>query len=337
MLHPAGSTPLDEFLAGGGSTDDAERLARVGLLGSLTGLVLAVGLLVFLAVVHRGRAGEIRVLLRVAGAAGVVVVVGACVEVAGVASLLDVPWSEALTTDAGSAAMMRLLAGSLLVLGLFDHTVPVGGPSELLLESLDEPDPGSVTGSDPEPNGPVRWVPSHASAFGLAGATIGVFSFGFDGHTVTEGPRLAHAALDLVHVAAGATWFGGVAGLLVVGVLRHRDGGRVGPLIVRFSSVATVALAAVAVAGIAMSLMIVDGVGDYTGTAWGRTLLVKLAAVAVAAAVGAYHHFVVVPALARSPGDAAAERRARTTIRVEAIVLAAVVVTTVFLVGASAT
>jgi len=51
---------------------------------------------------------------------------------------------------------------------------------------------------------------------------------------------------------------------------------------VRFSIVATWALLAVAVAGIVMALFILDEPGDVTGTPWGRTLLVKLAVVAVA-------------------------------------------------------
>ena len=326
--------PLDDFLAdAGASTDAGERLQQLGLFGSLTGLVLATGLLVFLALTHRGSRNEVRVLLRITGAAGALMLVGAAVEIAGVASILGEGWADALTSSSGSAAMMRLLGGLLIVLGLFEHTVPVGGASaELLVESLDDEMPEHA-----EHTVPVRWVPSSASAFGLAGATIGVFSFGFDGHTVSKGPRLLHAIVNIVHVAAGSVWFGGIVGLVVVAFIRRRSGGSVTPLVVRFSSVATVALVAVALAGVAMSLMILDRIGDLTGTDWGRLLLVKLAAVGAAAGIGAYNHYVVVPALERGGSNAAMAPRARTTVTIEAVVLLFVVVITVLLANASTT
>ncbi len=320
------STPLDDFLADAGSAADAgETLQRVGLVGSLGGIVLATGLLVFLAVVLRGDRREVRILLRTIGVAGFAALVGAAVEIAGVATILDEGWSEALTSSTGSAAMMRLLAGLLIVLGLFDHTVPVGGQELevfVVAERTDDPDL-------------VRWYPSSASAFGLAGAAAGVLSFSFDGHTVTEGPRLLHAAANVVHVTAAGIWVGGIVGLAMVALIRHRSGVPASDLVVRFSSVATVALVAVVVAGAAMSWMVVDGLGDYTGTEWGRVLLVKTGAVAVAIAIGAYNHFVVVPAMDGDTDADTMSQRARTAIVIEAVVLLFVVVVTVFLVGAS--
>jgi putative copper export protein len=79
----------------------------------------------------------------------------------------------------------------------------------------------------------------------------------------------------------------------------------------------------------------VDDRGDLTGTSWGRTPLVKLAAVAATVAVGTYNHFVVVPKLERAPGDPANVQRVRTTLAIETFVLVYVVIATAFLVGAS--
>ncbi len=330
---PTGSTPLDDFLDdAGSSTETGEMLQRVGLLGSLTGILLATGVLVFLAIVHRGRLGEIRLMLRIAGAAGLAGLLGAAVEIAGVASISDASWSDALTSSAGSAPMMRLLAGVLIVLGLFEHTVPADG-------TRDDVDAGSVESDGDDDGGPgeVRWVPSSASAFGVGGVAVGVLSFGFDGHTVTKGPRAMHALVDIVHVTAASTWFGGIVALVVLAMIRGRSGSPSASLVVRFSSVATVALVAVALAGGGMSLMIIDGLGDYTGTEWGRVLLLKLGATGVAVAIGAYNHFAVVPALVADPNGAAIARRARTAITIEALVLLFVVVATVFLVEASTT
>ena len=103
----------------------------------------------------------------------------------------------------------------------------------------------------------------------------------------------------------------------------------------RFSSIATVALIVVALAGSLMTLMIIDGFGDLTGTAWGRLLLVKIAAVAVTAAIGGYNHFVVAPALDATESVGAIERRARATVAVESVLLVFVTAVTVFLTTAS--
>ena len=125
-----GSTPLDDFLTGAdASTETGELLQKLGLIGSLTGITLATGLVVFLAVVHQGNRSEIRVLLRVAGGAGAVAAIGAAVEIAGTASILDIGWADAVTDSAASAAMMRLVAGVLILLGLVDHTTTRRRPS----------------------------------------------------------------------------------------------------------------------------------------------------------------------------------------------------------------
>ncbi len=322
------TTPLDDFLAGAGSSaDTGETLERIGSLGSLIGITLAFGLLVFITVVHRGDRGEVRALVRVVRVAGAVTLVGAAVEVAGTAAIFDEAWSDALTGSNGSAAMMRLFAGALILLGLLDDTVDVDDPV------VD----GSAPASEPEAPELVRWLPGASSAFGLAGAVAGVLSFGFDGHTVSKGPRVIHALVNVVHVVAGSVWFGGVVGLLVVAVLRRRSDRSTGALVITFSSLATFALIIVVAAGVLMSLIITDGFGDFTGTDWGRTLIVKTGVVVAAAAIGAYHHFVVVPDLEDGADPKPMERRARITFAVEAMLLTGVVVATVFLVGAATT
>lgn len=318
MSSAVASTPLDDFLSES-SADSGELLQRIGLFGSLFGVTLAVGLLVFLIVVHRGNRAEVAVILRLLALAGGAMLLGAAVELAGVASIGDLSWSDALTDDTGSAPMMRLLGGVLVLLGLFEHTVPVDGAD-------------GTDGADGL-DGDVRWVPASASAFGIVGAIVGVVSFWFDGHTVTRGVRVVHAIVDLVHVTAGGVWFGGIVGLCVVGLLRR--GESIAPVILRFSPVASIALVLVALAGSLMTLMVVDDLGDLTGTEWGRLLLVKLAAVGATALVGAYNHFVVVPALEQSPSSASASARARAAIAVEAVLLTFVVAVTVFLTGAS--
>jgi copper transport protein len=180
----------------------------------------------------------------------------------------------------------------------------------------------------------VRWIPAAASAFGFVGAAIGVLSFWFDGHTVSRGPRAVHSIVNLAHVSAGSVWFGGIVGLVVVGLLRRSRRHSTAPDIIRFSSLATIALIVVTLAGALMTVFVIDGFDDLTGTDWGRILLVKVGAVGVTVAIGAYNHFVVVPALERSD-ESDMTKRARSTITVEAAVLALVVALTVFLTTAS--
>lgn len=283
---------------------EAETLRALGLLLAIPGVALSVGVLAFAGVVHRGPRSEVLALVRLAHRLAAVVVVGAAVEIAGVARLFGDGWSDALT-DRAPAALLRLLGGGLIVAGLFET-------------------PDTRPGSAGE-----RWVPTGAGVFALAGAVAALVSFAFDGHTVSRGPRLAHAVIDIVHVAAGAVWAGGVLALVVVAVQRRRSSPApvpsVSELVHAFGRIATIALAAVAAAGIGLTLLVIDAAGDLTGSPWGRRLLLKLAAVVAATALGAYHHF-------RTPTD---DARLRRTLAVEAAALVAVLVVTAFLVRAS--
>jgi copper transport protein len=118
---------------------------------------------------------------------------------------------------------------------------------------------------------------------------------------------------------------------------RHRAGrpGDAVGLVVRFSSVAALALAGVVVAGVVMAIAILDTPGDLTSTEWGQVLLLKTAAAAVAMGIGAYNHGVLRPALELHPGDAVLQRSIRSTVTAEAIVLAFVVAVTAWLVAAA--
>ncbi len=84
-----------------------------------------------------------------------------------------------------------------------------------------------------------------------------------------------------------------------------------------------------------LAWVILDSVGELFTTPWGRTLIAKLAAVAVAAALGAYNHFVVVPRLADTDSDEGASDLIRRTVRIESATLVVVVALTAILVGAA--
>ena len=181
------------------------------------------------------------------------------------------------------------------------------------------------------------WWRPRSSPIALVGVAAILVSFWFDGHTVSKGPRLVHSLLSSVHVAAGSVWAGGVVSMAVVAWWRYRRGEptRAAELIVRFSSVATIALAAVASAGMVMAVFVLDSFGELTGTEWGQILLLKTAFVAIAAGGGAYNHFRLLPALEAAPDDEELAAELRSTVTAEAIILAFVVIVTAWLVAAA--
>jgi copper transport protein len=173
------------------------------------------------------------------------------------------------------------------------------------------------------------------SPLAVVGAVGLVVSFLLDGHTVTASPAWLVRVADVIHVTAGATWVGGVVMLATVLTRRHRAGRplRAGEMALRFSAIASVALAAVGVAGILLTWSILDSIGELFSTAWGRVLIVKLAAVGVAVGTGAYNHFVIVPQI-HEDEEAASDLIRRTT-RFESAVLIGVVALTAILVAAA--
>lgn len=213
----------------------------------------------------------------------------------------------------------------------------VGVPSPVGAASAGDAVP--VVAASPVTRSPSRLRPWQPPASAVAGAFGVLASFLFDGHTVTEGNRVVHALLDVVHVGSAAVWGGGVLMLAAVARRRRRavDATRVAVLAARFSVTAGVALVAAGLAGVALSVIVADGVPDLWSTDWGRLLLVKVALVGVAAAIGAWNQVVMVPQLDERPDDRELLRRFAGVLRAEAAALVAVVMVTGLLVGASTT
>lgn len=149
-------------------------------------------------------------------------------------------------------------------------------------------------------------------ALAVAGAGAAVASFSISGHSRVGGGFIEIAA-DIVHVAGGAIWLGGLA--LLLGS-RARDAvGRdtLRRSVARFSSVATAAIIAVGGAGLALAASELAGPSDLFSSSYGQTLLAKSAIVAVIGIAGAYNHFVLVPRITAHdyrPSDWTAFRRA---------------------------
>jgi putative copper resistance protein D len=133
-----------------------------------------------------------------------------------------------------------------------------------------------------------------------------------------------------VHLLATSLWAGSVFGATLV--LRGRpDAIDVVRYARRLSTTATAALAAVAATGIAIAWHGLGGsiapLAPASGSSWGLALDAKLALVAVAVALGGFNRFAAMPAL-----PATWPRFAR-VLRVEAVVLLAVLVAAAWLAG----
>ena len=334
----ATTVSLEEFLA----VDDAapgETTTRIGRMLGLVGVVLALGAIAFGRVALRGSHDEIRRFLTGIGMVSALLVLGAVVEYVGVVRLADESLGTAWTTSPGFATVLRMVGGLALIAGLVislrsDEVRDRRSTRSLSASVIDDP---AIIEPSVDVGDRSRWAPARSVWPIGVGAVAILASFLFDGHTVTEGFRPLHAVVNVVHVAAGSVWVGGVVSLCAVAWMRHRAGRPAGvaELAIRFSRIATLALGAVVVAGAVMAFIVLDSFGDLTGTEWGQTLLLKTAAVAVAIVLGGYNHLRLVPALDAEPSAEQLGARLRATITAEVIILVFVVVVTASLVAAA--
>ena len=340
----AAGTTLDEFLSSD-SGSEGETTATLGRVIGLLGVVLGIGALVFVASTLRGTRSETGYALNAIRVLGLVIATGATIEYIGVAQLTDNSLFSAFTSAPGFATALRIGGGLALALGLVSNLVPIQSDTArrpmalssavLDVERLTDEEPQLQRRQDVDPR--VRWQADSTSWLAFAGMVGIVISFWFDGHTVSKGPRPIHAMTNSVHLVAGSVWAGGVIAMAVVLWRRFRHGRpmRAHELVLRFSPIATVALAVVAGAGLLMAVFVLDSFAELTGTPWGQILMLKTAAVGIAAAGGAYNHFRLIPALDVAPDDEELLAEVRSTVTAEAIMLFFVVVVTAWLVAAA--
>jgi copper resistance protein D len=149
------------------------------------------------------------------------------------------------------------------------------------------------------------------------------------GHAADAGFASAALGLHTLHVLSVSAWSGvvmagGLAVLPALGASTAR-----GMLIRTSAQVANVALFAVGIVFATGVFNALRGTGGslaaLTGSSWGHVLLLKLALVAFALALGGYNRLVAMPQLRRSASTAAA-RRFVNVIHLEAIVMIGVLV-----------
>lgn len=265
----AGDAPLDDDLVASLIGDDSDGPWRVTGVATRAlgygGSLLAIGLAVFLVHALDGGAerSRLRRLLRWAagiGAAGLV---------------LEVPVRAALATGLGPSSItetgvLEQVLGDRVGIGLAIALLA------LLFVAVD--------------GGRDRIVAS-AAPLALGGA------WAVAGHTATTSPAAVAFLSDTVHVAAAAVWFGGLVGCATVVSARHRAGTSPAAVIVRFSSLAGLALGGLAVGGLALAWGEVRSVDGLVSTPYGRLVMGKVAVVGLVAALGGYNRYRLVPVL----------------------------------------
>ena len=136
-------------------------------------------------------------------------------------------------------------------------------------------------------------VPAFALAVVFAG---GLSVSGHD--AVDPGSSWKTEIADWLHLSAASLWIGALATmalLLWTGAPELRRAA-----FMRFSRLATVLIAVVLGAGVYLAIVRLPHVSDLWSTGYGRVLLVKIGLVSFALLWGAFHHFVVAPALERA-------------------------------------
>ncbi len=313
-------------VAGDLGTGTAGRVVGFVRLVGIAGALLAAGAGLLVVARLRGRTG--RWWRETSHDVRRLVTVGARLAVA--AALVQVPaeaWLRAGGSEGYGAALAGVLGGTvglsaLVRIGAFaPFALPVRTTSPVLVIGL--------------------W------AVGLAGFVV-------EGHSISEEPFLVVALADMVHLGAGAVWFGGLVALAAV--LRRAsetvDAAGVADVVAWFSSAAAVAVVAAGLAGAVLAAVGVGSVEAATGTTYGVLVLGKVALVAVVVGIGGWNRFALVPRVragVRAVPEGAAATTAvplpprtvtvaqdaitslQRTVRLEAVLLVGVLVLTVLL------
>jgi copper transport protein len=157
---------------------------------------------------------------------------------------------------------------------------------------------------------------------------IALAGFAIEGHTRSQQPLALMVALDVLHLAAGALWLGGIA-FLVVSFRSGTEPGVLARQVVRFSNVAVVAVLNVLAAGIGMALLVLPSLDDLFTTGYGLALLTKIALVIPVIAMGAYNRRRLVPMVIAGAAAAPARRLGQVVLAELAVLLVIVGVTAV--------
>ncbi|MET0901778.1 MAG: CopD family protein [Acidimicrobiales bacterium] len=300
-----GEGELDAGAAGrvAGDSDDRtwEVIGAIGRVLAYAGVLVAAGGVAFLVAVHRG--GTERDRLRR------IVFVSAAVGAVGV--VVALPVQAALGTGQGPTSLfdegvLREVAEDGVGLGVVLALLGLG----VLAATLER-----------------------APVVALVAAAIAAGSFATNGHTRAGSNAALATIADVSHLWVAAVWTGGLVLLWQLLRARRAEADRTDTVRVvgRFSTLATACVVLVGVTGGLLSWVEVGSLDALTSTGYGQLLIAKVLLVAWIAALGAYNHFRLVPALGRGKSTAALAQLLR-TVGLEVLTVGVVVAVTAVLV-----
>lgn len=342
--------PAEESTATASSDGLAEVVAVVARWLVYGSILFVAGALAYLALVHRGTPAEGRKFVFLIRRASVLVIGGSLLEwvaqlmTYGSGSLGDLvstsAWGSLLSSSFAIGTVLRLIGAALVLRFVAIDVVDdraFDSRSVEELERLLDPDSAVATTVAVAPRTAESRVRVESGPLAIVGAVLLVASESFIGHTASVQPRVLVVVSDAVHLVATGVWVTGVWLLAWTMWRRFRRGQSLdaGFLAARFSDVATWALIAVTVSGLALSWAILRSPDHLWSTDFGRLLILKVILVAIIGSLGLHHRRVLVPELAAGVPDAAP--RLRRTLMVESGLFAVVLLLTALLVAASPT
>lgn len=177
-----------------------------------------------------------------------------------------------------------------------------------------------------------------ARDFATLGAALAIAAPAVIGHTRAYEPVALLVITDGLHLAAGATWLGGLVGLALTLPSLAGRAGDAAAVLTRFSGVAAGLLLLLVVSGTLLAWRIIGSWSDLFGTTYGLLLIIKVGIVAVAVAVALWNRTRLLPQARDAVGHAETQRAAgvvRRAVRLEAVLVVAVLGVTGFLTNQS--
>jgi copper transport protein len=166
-------------------------------------------------------------------------------------------------------------------------------------------------------------------ALGIPIAAALLLTIGIAGHAGTLPPVALNLGADLVHLLGVAVWVGGLVGLVFLafpatrGVSETDRVGLMAPIVSRFSDFAMVAVAVIVASGVLRGYLEIRSIDGLTGTSYGLTLLVKLAAFLPLLALGAINNRWTKPRIERAAAAGAPSPQLSTLRRLVTLEIAA--------------
>lgn len=189
-----------------------------------------------------------------------------------------------------------------------EYAVPAVVAAGLALAAGALPATATATAPDGTRAAPATASDRTRTALVAAGGLAAVTAPAFTGHTRAATPEALVVAVDVLHLAAGALWLGGLVSIvLVLGGLARSDAGAL--VLGRFSAWAAALLAVLVVAGSVLAWRVAGSWDALAGSGYGALLLVKVLVALVAVGLAAWNRFALLPRHRAVPDHGVEPRR----------------------------